>query len=138
MAAYVALFRWFSRAAAYRIYSFPLGCRSVVLAGLLLVLLLLSLKPIYGGGENLLGGGGHFDNLYVAYRHELFRPYLHAWRNGPLTALHDGLAQDCRRTDRRRRRRLAVRVGWGYVEVLQRLLHTERLLRTVSRWQVER
>jgi len=82
--AYVALFRWFSRAAAYRIYSLSVGRRSLVFAGVLLAFLLLSLMPIYGGGENLGAGGGHFDNLYAYYREHLYLPLLHAWRSGRL------------------------------------------------------
>ena len=82
VAAYAALFLWFSRTAAQRIHSLPTGWHSLAVAGVLLAFLLLGLMPIYGGGENLGAGGGYFENLYATYRDELFRPYLHAWRTG--------------------------------------------------------
>src|SRR5437667_8135706 len=45
-----------------------------------------------GGGENLGGGGGHFDNLYALYRDHLCLPLLHAWRSGrwPLSCMRIG------------------------------------------------
>jgi len=72
LAVYPPLFLWLSHVAAVRIHSFRIGYRSLAVAIALSALLLLSFAPIYGSGENILGGGGRFGNLYAAYRDNLY------------------------------------------------------------------
>jgi hypothetical protein len=44
-----------------------------------LMFLGLGVLPIYGGGENLLGGGGSYRTAYTLYR-ETIGPMVAAWR----------------------------------------------------------